>query len=200
MSPVTHLFASWVVAAYTTDNVRDRRLVTLAGVAPDLDGLGIIWDMADGQYAKGNLFYYPEYHHWLMHGLPGALVCSALLAALAKNKARTFGLSFLVFHLHLLCDLVGSRGPTPDDLWPIFYLGPLSRNPMIIWKHQWALDAWPNRIFSAILFAWAIWLAPRLGDSVVGVFNRRADKAVVEILRKWRAAIYARTTGAASSR
>jgi hypothetical protein len=42
MSPITHLLASWIVAAKTTDNLRDRRLVTLAGVAPDLDGLGII--------------------------------------------------------------------------------------------------------------------------------------------------------------
>jgi hypothetical protein len=38
MSPLTHLLASWIVAAKTTDNPRDRRLVTLAGVAPDLDG------------------------------------------------------------------------------------------------------------------------------------------------------------------
>src|SRR5580698_1853156 len=122
MSPVTHLFASWVVAAYTTDNVRDRRLVTIAGVIPDLDGLGIVIDIARGSYAKGNLFYYPEYHHWLMHGLPAAVVCSLLLAAFAKHKLRVLTLGFLVFHLHLLCDVVGSRGPTPDDLWPIFYL------------------------------------------------------------------------------
>ena len=99
---------------------------------------------------------------------------------------------FVVFHFHLLCDIVGSRGPTPDDLWPIFYFGPISRNPMIIWKRQWALDAWPNRLLSVFLFFWAIGLALRLGDSVVGVFNRRADVAVVAILRKWRDAFCAR--------
>ena len=46
MSPATHLFVSWVIAAKTTDNPRDCRLVTLAGILPDLDGLGLIPDVA----------------------------------------------------------------------------------------------------------------------------------------------------------
>ena len=45
MSPITHLLASWIVAAKTTDNLRDRRLVTLAGVLPDLDGLEVSLEM-----------------------------------------------------------------------------------------------------------------------------------------------------------
>ncbi len=192
MSPVTHLFASGVVAAYTTDNLRDRRLVTIAGVIPDADGLGIIFDIANGSFSHGNLFYYPKYHHWILHGLPGALLCSFLLAAFAQRKWRVLGLAFLVFHLHLLCDFVGSRGPTPDDIWPIFYLGPFSQTPMWYWKHQWALDAWPNRIFSAVLLFWSLALAVRLGDSIVGVFSRRADEVVVAVLRRWAAAARAR--------
>ena len=42
MSPATHLFIfmNWVIAAKTTDNPRDCRLVTLAGILPELDGLG----------------------------------------------------------------------------------------------------------------------------------------------------------------
>src|SRR5277367_4757241 len=111
MSPITHLLASWIVAAQTTDNPRDRRLVTLAGVAPDLDGLGILIDIANGSFARGHCFYYPTYHHWLGHGLPAALICSLVLAAFARRRLRVLGLSFLVFHLHLLCDLAGSRGP-----------------------------------------------------------------------------------------
>lgn len=185
MSPLTHLLASWIVAANTTDNLRDRRLVTLAGVVPDLDGLGIVIDMANGSFARGNLFYYPEYHHWLGHGLPAALLCSAIMAAIARRKWPVFMLSMLVFHLHLLCDLVGSRGPGPDDFWPIFYFGPFSRNPMWIWKYQWGLDSWPNRILTLILFVWAIWLGIRRGDSFVGVFNRRFDRVFVSVLRKW---------------
>jgi hypothetical protein len=189
MSPTTHLLASWLVAAGTTDNLRDRRLVTLAGIAPDLDGLGIILDIANGSFARGQVYYYPEYHHWLMHGLPGALVCAALLTLFARRRAPVFFLCLLVYHLHLLCDLVGSRGPGPDDLWPIFYLGPLHRNPMWIWKHQWPLDAWPNRVLTVLLFFIALGVAVKMGDSFVGVFNRRADKIFVDVLRKWYADI-----------
>ena len=129
MSPQTHLLASWIVAMHTTDNLRDRRLVALAGVAPDLDGLGIFIDMANGSLARGNGWYYPQYHHWLAHGLPGAVVISVLFAALARRHLRVFLLAMLTFHLHLLCDLAGSRGPDVGDRWPIFYFGPLEPAP-----------------------------------------------------------------------
>jgi len=56
---------------------------------------------------------------------------------------------------------------------------------MWIWKHQWALDAWPNRLLTVALFGWALWLAVQKGDSVVGVFNRKADAVFVSVLRKW---------------
>jgi inner membrane protein len=185
MSPLTHLLASWIVAARTTDNLRDRRLVTLAGVLPDLDGLGIVVDIANGALVRGNWYYYPEYHHWLAHGLPAALLCSAVLAGFARRQWRVFALALIVFHLHLLCDLAGSRGPGANDFWPIYYLGPFSRNPMWIWKHQWALDSRPNRLITMSLFGWSLWLAVRRGDSFVGVFNRRVDRVFVGVLRKW---------------
>jgi hypothetical protein len=185
MSPITHLLASWIVAAKTTDNLRDRRLVTLAGVAPDLDGLGILFDIANGSFARGQVYYYPEYHHWLGHGLPAALILSVVLALFGQKKWQVFGLALLVFHLHLLCDFVGSRGPDAIDIWPIFYFGPFSRSPMWEWKHQWALDAWPNRLLTVTLFFWSLRLAVQVGDSFVGVFNHRLDGIFVNVLRKW---------------
>jgi hypothetical protein len=42
MSPVTHFFTGWVFANCFDLKRRDRALVTLACVAPDVDGLGII--------------------------------------------------------------------------------------------------------------------------------------------------------------
>src|ERR1700677_1696581 len=182
MSPLTHLLASWIVAAKTTDNLRDRRLVTLAGVAPDLDGLGLIVDLA-----LGKPHYYPQYHHWLAHGLPASLACPAFLAILARRRWRVFWLSMLTFHLHLLCDLLGSRGPDVGDKWPIFYFGPISQHPMWIWKYQWRLAGWQNEVITIILLVWALWLAVRMGDSFVGVFNRRCDRVFVSVLQKWHA-------------
>jgi len=46
MSPITHLIGSWLVASVVTDHPRDRKLVTLAGILPDADGLGLLVDMA----------------------------------------------------------------------------------------------------------------------------------------------------------
>ncbi|EEF58383.1 hypothetical protein Cflav_PD6126 [Pedosphaera parvula Ellin514] len=57
---------------------------------------------------------------------------------------------------------------------------------MIVWQGQWPLDGWQNRIIAVTLFVWALWLASEREDSVVGVFNRRADRVFVGVLRKWR--------------
>ena len=185
MNPLTHLLASWIIAAKTTDNLRDRRLVSLAGVAPDLDGLGIIIDYAKGAFASGQFYYYPQYHHLLSHGLEGAVVCSILMAVMARRHLRVFWLAMLTFHLHLLFDLVGSRGPDKGDIWPIFYFAPSSQNPMWMWKHQWPLDGWQNWVITMVLFVWALWLAVKKGDSFIGVFNHRFDQVFVGVLRKW---------------
>jgi len=70
-------------------------------------------------------------------------------------------------------------------LWPIFYFGPFDKDPMWIWKGQWALDAWPNRLLSLSLLAWSFWLAIQREYSFVGVFSSRLDRTFVAVLRNW---------------
>lgn len=189
MSPLTHLFASWVIAAKATDNPRDCRLVALAGILPDADGLGLVLDIATSALGGRQTSFYQQYHHYLLHGAFGAVALTLLLTCFAKQRWRVAILALLVFHLHLLCDFIGSRGPSPEDLWPIFYLGPLDKDPMWIWKGQWRLDGWQNKLVFLALFVWVIKLALVRGDSVVGVFNRRADTVVVRVLRGWQVAL-----------
>jgi hypothetical protein len=191
MSPITHLLASWIIATGTTDNPRDRRLVTLAGLAPDLDGLGLISDLATRGFAHPTQFY-ARYHHYLFHGALGAAVTAILFATFARRHWRVAILCLVVFHLHLLCDLVGSRGPAPEDLWPIYYLGPFTHDPMWIWKYQWPLDAWPNRILSIVLLLSSFVIAVRCCHSIVGVFSSRGDMVFVSVLRRWSVATGAR--------
>jgi len=191
MSPITHLLASWVVAAKTTTNPRDCRLVTLAGVLPDADGLGFFVDMVRNSIKNTDDFHlYQNFHHWYLHGIFGALVVSGILTAFGSQRWRVFLLCLLTFHLHLLCDLLGSRGPTPGDLWPIYYFGPLTQRWVIFWHHQWRLDGWQNMLITVVLVFWALWMASKRNDSVVGVFNRRADRAFLQQLKKWRAAVF----------
>jgi hypothetical protein len=42
MSPVTHFLVGWVVANAGGLDRRDRTIVTMAGVIPDIDGVGVI--------------------------------------------------------------------------------------------------------------------------------------------------------------
>lgn len=186
MSPVTHWLASWVVAAYATRNPRDVRLVTLIGVLPDADGAGLLVDLGQRLLGGAQTDWYAQYHHFWLHGLPAGLALAAIAAALARERWRVLFAALTVFHLHLLCDLVGSRGPSDVDFWPIFYSGPVSKNWMWFWKGQWALDAWPNRLISVALLVWVIALAVRLGHSPVILFNRKADAAAVAVLCRWR--------------
>jgi hypothetical protein len=193
MSPITHFLASWIVAATTTDNPRDCRLVTLAGMAPDLDGLGLVLDLVKNAVNHTESFYYyQQYHHSLLHGIAGAGLIAVVFAALARRRWRVFVFALFVFHLHLLCDFLGSRGPEAGDVWPIFYLAPFSNYPMWLWHGQWRLDGWQNQLISVALLAWSFRLAIGRGQSFVGVFSRRGDAAVVATLRKWRDALAAK--------
>jgi len=86
MPPETHLLASWVVAAYATDNPRDCRLVTLAGILPDADGLGIIVDAASAALSHKATHFYAQYHHYFLHGALGAVIIAALVTCFARDR------------------------------------------------------------------------------------------------------------------
>ena len=45
MSPITHLLISWSVANTSKIDRRERALVTLAGILPDIDGAGLLSDI-----------------------------------------------------------------------------------------------------------------------------------------------------------
>lgn len=187
MSPIAHLVGSWLVASVVTDNPRDRKLVTLAGVLPDVDGLGVVVDVINSMICdKENTYhYYQQYHHILLHGWPGAIVVSLLLMCFAQKKPRVLFWCLVTFHLHLLCDLLGSRGPTVGDLWPICYSEPIFRHPVWFWKGQWKLDGWQNQTIFIVLFVTSLWLAVRRGYCFFEVINQRLDSVFVKVLQKW---------------
>jgi len=192
MSPETHLFASWIIGAKTTRNLRDCRLVALAGILPDADGLGLGVDLFNNLRGGYQTTLYAQYHHYLLHGALGAVLITGTLTCFARDRWRVAVLALLMFHLHLLCDLVGSRGPSIQDLWPIYYLGPFTRHHEWVWTGQWRLDGWQNRYLSAALMLWSLWLGAKRGDSFVGVFNRRVDAVFSGVLKKWRNAVLAK--------
>jgi inner membrane protein len=160
---------------------RDRALVTWASVAPDIDGLGIIAEKLT-ENSSHPLNWWTEYHHVLAHNLGFALLVAAVAAFIAQRKVLTTLLVFISFHLHLLADLAGARGPD-GDRWPIPYLLPFSNHAQLTWSGQWALNAWPNLVITACLIAMAFALARKRGFSPLELFSARADSAFVRALR-----------------
>jgi inner membrane protein len=181
MSPVTHFFTGWVFANCVKLNRRDRAIVTLACVAPDLDGLGIVPELLT-RNSTHPLLWFTLYHHSL-HTLSFALACSILAFILATQRWKTALLALLSFHIHLFEDILGSRGPDGYQ-WPIPYLAPFSSSLQLAWHGQWGLNAWPNVAITIVFLLATFWLAWRNGYSPLEMISARADSVFVAALRQ----------------
>ncbi|MBS1792331.1 MAG: metal-dependent hydrolase [Acidobacteria bacterium] len=181
MSPITHGLIGWLTANISRKLTRrEMGLITLAGVVPDVDGLGLIVEVLTRNTAHP-LLWWTEYHHAL-HNLGFALLVTAAAFFLSRNRVLTALLAFASFHLHLVGDLVGSRGPDGDQ-WTIPYLAPFSNAWALSWKYQWELNAWPNFAITGLALAATFWLAYKKGFSVVGLISEKADRAFVQTIR-----------------
>ena len=181
MSPITHLLISWVVADAGNLNKRERAIVTVAGLAPDIDGFGIVAEVL----TKGSdhpLTWWTDYHHVLGHNLGFGLVVAVVSFALATKRWKTAALAFLTFHLHLLCDVIGAKGPEGYQ-WPIPYFYPFSEWEWT-WDGQWELNAWPNFVITGLVLGITFYWAWKKGHSPVELVSASADKAFVETLRR----------------
>lgn len=181
MSPATHLLASGVLAGFSRLDHRSRVAIMLAGIAPDVDGLGIVPEILT-RHTSHPLLWFSEFHHQL-HTLFFALVVTAIAFFTCHDRVRTALFVFVSFHLHLLCDLIGSRGPDGDS-WPIPYLSPFTRHHAWQWAGQWALNGWQNFAITGALIAATLLLALRNGYSVVELFSKTADAPFVSALRR----------------
>lgn len=182
MSPITHFLIGWA-AANTVPSLtkRERAFVTWASVVPDLDGLGIIPEVLT-RTSSHPLHWWSDYHHVLGHNVGFALFVSAIAATFAKQKIKTTLLVLLSFHLHLVGDLVGARGPDGEQ-WPLPYWLPFASHVELTWSGQWPLNAWPNFVITALLIVIAVMIARRRGFSPLEMFSLKADAVFVGVLR-----------------
>jgi len=180
MSPITHFLTGWVFANCAKLDRQERAFVTLASVAPDLDGLGIIPELLT-RNSSHPLLWFSRYHHSL-HTLVFALVIAAVSFGLAKQKWKTGLLALLSFHLHLFEDLLGSRGPDGYQ-WPIPYLKPFSSRLQLTWQGQWQLNAWPSILLAVVLLLITLWLAWCRGFSPLEMISEKLDHVFVGALR-----------------
>ncbi|MBZ5629036.1 MAG: metal-dependent hydrolase [Acidobacteriia bacterium] len=180
MNPVTHFLSGWVPANITPFNRRDRALVALSCVVPDVDGLGAIPEVLT-KHSAHPLTWLSDYHH-MLHNVAFALLVSVAAFALATRRWKTALFALLAFHVHLLEDVAGSRGPA-HDYWAVPYLLPFSRVSWT-WSGQWALNSWQNITLTILLLMITFWLAWARGYSPLEMVSTKGDAAFVDALRQ----------------
>lgn len=179
MNTLTHLLIGWSTANIDTLERRDRMLVTIGGILPDIDSLGIIPEILTDK----KLDWFSRYHHIIAHNLMTAIIGLVIVILLARKRFMTALLFLTAFHLHLLCDVLGGRGPDGYQ-WPVPYLWPFSSEPQITWQYQWALNAWPNFAITIFFIIITIWLARNKDYSIVSLFSNKVDNLVIQTIRK----------------
>ena len=180
MSPVTHFLIGWVTSNCGQSSIRERVAITLAGIAPDIDGLGVVVDFLAHDE---KLTLWSKYHHVLAHNLAFACLFAGVCFLLAKQRLKTALLALLSFHLHLFCDLAGSRGPDGYQ-WPVPYFFPFSKTWEITWQGQWQLNAWPNFLITFSALALTFYLAWKRGFSPLEMVSARANEELIKNLRR----------------
>ena len=183
MNPITHGLVGWCLAESIRGiDRRERAIIVLAGIAPDMDGFGLPIELAT-RASERPLLWWSEYHHALGHNLVFASLAAIAGAVFAKSRRVAVGAAaFIAVHLHLLGDLVGSRGPDGYD-WPIPYWYPFTERGFS-WEGQWALNAWPNFAITIVLLIAAFVLAWQRGYSPLSLLSRRADEVFVSALHR----------------
>jgi len=169
-----HALVSWLIAEAGPGTMarRDRALVLLAGLAPDLDALTLLFGVEA----------YQKWHHLVLHNVAGAAGTVLVCAAFAGQRPAVALLAAAAFHAHLVCDLLGSGGPD-GSIWPIPYFAPFHMREYS-YGGQWGLGSWQNVAIMVALVAAAVHLAKRRGRSIVEAISPRADAAVVAVFRR----------------
>jgi hypothetical protein len=107
MSPVVHGLIAWLFAVWVLKETNDRRLAVIAGVAMDIDGIFILFNM--------DLFI--TYHHTFGHSYIFGIPLAVTAALLGREKLKIFFAALGAFTLHLLAVIIGSN-------WLIYPLYP----------------------------------------------------------------------------
>jgi hypothetical protein len=181
MSPVTHILLSWSIANTCRIGRRERAFVTIAGIIPDFDGAGLVLDLFTGGPGQSSSLW-DKYHHVLGHNIGFGLILCLLAFAFSTRRRLTGLLVLLSFHLHLLGDLLGSKGPDGYQ-WPIPYLLPFSDAWQWIWAGQWQLNAWPNFAVTVGAGLFTFYVAWQRGVSPLEMISTKANSAFVSTLR-----------------
>jgi membrane-bound metal-dependent hydrolase YbcI (DUF457 family) len=166
VNPIVHGEIAWLCGQGLA-NRRDRLLVTLAGLAPDLDGISLV----------GGHDSFGYYHHRLGHGILAAVVVGRILWRQGTDRKGTLLAGLLAFHLHVLCDLAGDGAH-----WGIVYWWPLSQREWF-WEGAWGFVSWQNSLIGLTATLGCLGTAFIWKRTIVETISRRWDAEIVRTLR-----------------
>ncbi len=139
----------------------------LASLAPDLDGLSLVFGPAA----------YGRYHHRLTHTLLFGAVVVLVNARWVGLRLVPLAIVFLGFLSHLLGDYFGS-GPG----WPLWPLLPFA-DTRFLCPCQWDLVSWQNYLITLVAIGAMLWIAVRCGRTPIEFLQAGLDRVVVDTLR-----------------
>ena len=187
----SHLLISWFGAeAAGVASARDRRIVALSGLAPDIDVLaylgGIVYFGFDKELALEHVWQ--VVHHRYTHGLGFTLLtgCIAFIIAsrgtqMEQRAYRRAGgvalLSMAASMVHVFCDVVGG-GPN----WPVYPVWPVSDLAWAV-DWSWTLADWPNTVILFLCLAGMMLYAKKSGHSPLESINYNLDRWFVTIIQ-----------------
>jgi len=174
---VTHTFAGWCIGRRVSEKPADAVVLTIASVIPDIDAVGVLFDL----YQGGEVVWFSALHHKFGHNIFFCLGMLPIVWFFSRRLCLVLWFA-LVFHFHLFCDVIGAMGPDGYQ-WPVFYFYPIS-DYGIVWSGQWQIDAWPNIVFTILLLFDFFWQAAKTEFSPIGLISLRADRAFVNTLRR----------------
>ena len=147
---------------------RPTRLWCLvASLAPDVDGLGLLFGPAA----------YGRYHHRLTHNLLFGVAVTLLSVRWVGLRALPLGLVFLAFLSHLVGDFFGSGPRWP--LWPFLPFSDIS----LLCACQWDLVSWQNTLITIVAMAVTLGLAIRDGRTPLEFVHAGLERTVVDTLQ-----------------
>ncbi|MCJ8347668.1 metal-dependent hydrolase [bacterium] len=169
----THFLLSWLIADSKNNRTNQELFcITFCGVAPDLDGLGILQSVE-------------AYHHW--HHTFGHSFLTAffvfMLSYFLFRKVELAALCTISFVGHLICDYLGSAG-SDGYIWPIYFLWPFSKEAFIN-PYQWPLMSSTNLLVTVISLFIVIKRASKKNYSPIRMFSRKIDVQVVAVFKRW---------------
>jgi hypothetical protein len=95
-----------------------------------------------------------------------------------------FLLSFLVVHVHILFDVIGSKSADGYQ-WPIYYFYPLNSEYGITWSGQWELNAWQNIMLMLFLLSGCVYYAITKKITFLEVFSSRLNTEAFKMYYKY---------------